>query len=417
MKKLLHTALSPNAEADDIQLAWNTLKDKSHYQTGVSLEQLQNKLATYFDNDAVWLVNSGRSALYLILKSLQLQPDDEVLVQAYTCNAVPNPVLWVGVQPRYVDIDPGTLTMSPAALIAAITPHSKVLVIQHTFGQPADLDALLDIAKAHHLFIIEDCAHALGSRYHNQLVGTFGDAAIFSFGRDKVISSIYGGVLLVNAQELKPAVAKVFETFSYPTIVWIKQQLWHPIILSWAKTTWYWFGFGRLIILLAKRWHWISLAVTAGERKGEKPDYFPARLPAALAVLALHQFNKLERLNSHRRNLAKIYHDVLNPAAAINLEQSTWLRYTLNVPNPPAMWRAFKNLGQAQGSILGDWYWQPIAPAGSDLAKLHYQSGQCPHAETAAAHSLNLPTHIDISEQQAERLAKQVAAYLQKSTV
>src|SRR3989338_1413783 len=113
--------------------------------------------------------------------------------------------------------------MSPTDIKKKISSRSKVLIIQHTFGTSAKLTELLAIAKQHQLYVIEDCAHALGARYQQQLVGTFGDAAIFSFGRDKVISSVYGGALLTKQPFTLPSLPS-------PSLFWIKQQLVHPFI-------------------------------------------------------------------------------------------------------------------------------------------------------------------------------------------
>ena len=116
---------------------------------------------------------------------------DEVLVQAFTCVAVPNSVLWAQATPVYADID-ATLNIDPIDVEKKITNRTKAIIVQHTFGIPADMDALVALAKKHNILLIEDCAHSLGATYKGKKVGTFGDAAFFSFGRDKVVSSVFG---------------------------------------------------------------------------------------------------------------------------------------------------------------------------------------------------------------------------------
>ena len=135
-KAPLVISLSPNAELDDSQLANSLLVRPAQYHTGEALNQLTEALQQYFPNGRNYLTNSGRSALYIAIKSLRLQPTDEVLIQAYTCNAVPNPVLWAGAVPRYVDIDESTLNLSIESLQNSISDRSKVIVVQHTFGYP-----------------------------------------------------------------------------------------------------------------------------------------------------------------------------------------------------------------------------------------------------------------------------------------
>lgn len=385
---MITTGLSPNIERDDVTLALHTLLQPWQWRRGYAEEKLTKALQSYFATDLIWPVNSGRTALLVLLQSLQLKSDDEVLLQAFTCNAVPNPILWTGAKPVYVDIESDTLNMSPSDLLKKITPHSKVLIIQHTFGTPAKLAELLVIAKQHHLFVIEDCAHALGARYHDQLLGTFGDAAIFSFGRDKVISSVYGGALLVRDKNF------TLPPLPYPSIFWTKQQLLHPLITAAAKKV-------RWLLPIAQKLKLISLAVSAQERRGEQPSYFPARLPNGLARLALHQLSKLDRYNQHRRTIAAYYHQQLTQPRWF--ADSIYLRYSVRVSDRPAVLAAAKQ----QGIMLGDWYDAPVVPTA-----IGYMPGSCPVAEAVSREIVNLPTHVGIHTKEANRIIEFMKPYV-----
>ncbi len=410
MKRLLATGLSPNLEKDDAVIAAGCLIAPWRYRHGDACQKLTAELENFFkpsattaDAPAIWLFNSGRSALLVCLQALNLAPNDEVLLQAFTCNAVPNPVLWAGLKPVYVDITADqSYTMDPADLERKITPRSRVLIIQHTFGRAADLDRLLVIAKKHHLIVIEDCAHTIGGQWHGQLLGTFGDAAIISFGRDKVISSVYGGALVVSNKKLLAKVAKSYAALPYPTLSWIAQQLLHPVVTYLAISAWYWSRIGQIIFWFAKRTHLLSLAVAKAERSGHKPNYFPTRLPNALAALALHQWHKLASFNNHRQQIAAIYQQQFRPTEV--LDDSVYLRYPIEVDDPKQL---IKRCSQ-NGIILGDWYDSVIAPATTNLSKLDYHLGSCPTAENAALHIVNLPTHIHVNQSSANNIIKYV---------
>ena len=172
------------------------------------IKELENVFREYQNSKYAFSFNSGRSALFTIINALDIKEGDEVLVQAFTCNAVPNPVLWAGGIPIYVDVD-DTLNIDPEDFERKITGRSRVVVIQHTFGVPAQIDKILEIAKRHNLIVIEDCAHALGATHNGKLVGTFGDIAFFSVGRDKVISSVWGGMITTNDEGLAQRVGEV----------------------------------------------------------------------------------------------------------------------------------------------------------------------------------------------------------------
>lgn len=388
---MITTGLSPNVERDDITLALTTILQPWRWRRGSAEQGLINALQNYFSTDSVWPVNAGRTALLLVLQSLHLTAADEVLLQAFTCNAVANPILWSGAKPVYVDIEANTLNMSLSDLTKKITSHSKVLIIQHTFGLPANIEALLSIARQHKLYVIEDCAHALGAKHNDQLLGTFGHAAIFSFGRDKVISSVYGGALLVQDKNF------TLPALPYPSIFWTKQQLLHPLITAAAKKM-------RWLLPIAQTLKLISLAVSAQERRGEQPSYFPARLPNGLASLALHQLSKLDRYNQHRRTIAAYYHQQLTQPRWF--ADSIYLRYSVRVSDRPAVLAAAKQ----QGIILGDWYDAPVVPTA-----IGYMSGSCPVAEAVSHEIINLPTHIGIRTKEANRIIQFMKPYVDGS--
>lgn len=405
MPKPIFTSLAPNTEADDVWLALRMLLKPWKFIKGGARKELEQKFRGWLGVQYAYAFESGRSCLYAILSSLELQPNDEVLIQAYTCVAVPNAVLWAGAKPVYVDIEEDTFNMSPSDLGKKITPHSKVLIIQHTFGLPADIENLLALAKKHSLFVIEDCAHALGAEYHWKKVGTFGNAAFFSFGRDKVISSVFGGMAVTNDEKIATRIQQFHENCKCPSRLWIFQQILHPIITSAVKITYNFGGIGKIILWLARHLHIISKAVYGVEKKGEKPAFVSRKMPNAIAKLALHQFAKLDRFNAHRQGVAKIYRHGVQ-LSGLKLPSETegtrhiFLRYTIRLANAAELLVKAKK----EKIFWGDWYRQAIAPEGVYYAKISYDPKFCPIAERSAGESLNLPTDIHIGEEEALRI-------------
>ncbi len=411
MKKTIFTSLSPNLEREDIWLATKLLFHPWRWHNSKPREAFKQAFQDLFQTKSLVITGaSGRTCLSLILSALELTPDDEVLLQAYTCVAVPNPILWQGAQPIYVDCERETLTMSVVDLRRKITPRSRVLIIQHTFGQPALLKELLTIAKEHHLFVIEDCAHALGARVDGQLLGTFGDASFFSFGRDKTLSSVFGGVALIHRKDLQKKIGALEKTLAEPATSWILQQLLHPLLTGLAKKT-YGLGLGKLLLAFGRKTHLISQPVQATEKHGGKPSFAHTRFAGVLAILALHQLRKLERFHTHRRELAEIYQVGFSQIQVQQIEtkpneEPAWLRFTLQFPKAEQALRA----GKAEGLYLGDWYTTAIAPQGVDYARICYH--ECPMAEVAAKETLNLPTDIHITREDAARLITFVQRFL-----
>jgi perosamine synthetase len=141
---------------------------------------------------------SGTAALHLGMVELGVGPGDEVIVPALTFVATANAVRYTGAMPVFVDVDPVTYTIDPAAVAAAITPRTRALVAVHLYGHPADMDSLGEIARQHRLAIVEDAAEALGSIHRGRRCGTIGDIGCFSFNGNKAITAGGGGMVIAS---------------------------------------------------------------------------------------------------------------------------------------------------------------------------------------------------------------------------
>ena len=143
-------------------------------------------------------VNSGTSALQLCLLSLGIGPGDEVIVPSFTFAATANSVCLVGAHPIFVDIDPTTYNLDPRLIENAITSRTKAIQVVHLYGLPADMKSIMTIAEKHKLLVIEDAAQAHMASIDGKPVGTFGDAAAFSFYPTKNMTSGEGGMIVVK---------------------------------------------------------------------------------------------------------------------------------------------------------------------------------------------------------------------------
>lgn len=389
-------SLSPNVQKDDVVLALKLLFQPWKWRRGRAIQQLEEKFAEYIGVKYAVSFNSGRSSLYAILKALNLPKGSDVALQAFTCNAVPNPVLWAGLNPVYADCaDDFNIEVSKVSKVYKVP---KVLILQHTFGLPAEVPADFDGV------IIEDCAHALGAEINGKKVGTFGKAAFFSFARDKVISCVYGGMAVTNDDEIGKKLLQMQKEFGQPGLFWVKQQLMHPILLHFIILPLYSFlDLGKLFLVVSQWVHLLSKAVSWQEKRGLRPDCFPRALPNALAALALHQFNKLEKFNAHRKQIAGFYYQELAGTKFVlpKRDGNIFLRFAVQHS------KAHEILYEAwhtENILLGDWYRTPVDPFDTKLEEMKYIPGSCPNAERLAKMTLNLPTHINISMNDAKRI-------------
>ena len=405
MIRPLSISLSPNTEADDVWAALCLYVQPWRWKKGEAIEQFEQEFKEYLGLSHAVSFNSGRSAFLAILDSLVLRKGDDVLIQAFTCNAVPNPILWSGLQPVYVDCQ-DDYNMSPGDLEKKITPRSRVVVVQHTFGFPADMDRILEVCKKHNLVLLEDCAHALGATYKGKKVGTFGKAAFFSFSRDKVISCVYGGMAATSDVALAGKIREFQKEAGYPSFLWIKQQVLHPWLMNLLILPTYRI-FGKYLLIVAQQIHMLSKAVHKKEKRGKQPGYFPKALPNVLAILALCQLKKVDRFNLHRRQIAALYSQALSDTS-YKLQDTKYQEGNIFLRFPVQHEKAHEIIKEARKKnlLLGDWYTTPIAPHDTQIEKLGYEWGSCPEAEKLAKTTLNLPTHIRISEKEANKVVQ-----------
>ncbi len=402
--KPISISLSPNTEKDDIALAFKLLFRPNKWKKGKEIELLEGKFKEYLGLEYAFSFNSGRSALMAILNALPLMPGDEILLQAFTCNASANPILWSGFKPVFVDCDKKTFNLDPEDLKRKITSRSRAVMVQHTFGLPANLNEILAICRQRNLLLIEDCAHSLGAEYQEQKVGTFGQVAFFSFSRDKIISSVYGGMAVTNDDRLAEKMRLFQQKVGYPSMFWIGQQLLHPVLMNWLVLPTYRL-LGKYFLVLFQRLKVLSKAVHWKEKRGLKPNYFPKRLPRALAFLALNQFKKIDKFNSYRQDLAKFYAAEL-AGTKYELPEiakgNVFLRFSIkHILAHKIIRKAWQD-----NLLLGDWYTTPIAPHDTKLEKIGYKMGSCLQAEKLAGLVLNLPTHINISMAEAHKVVE-----------
>ena len=174
------------------------------YILGPNVKALEVELAKYIGCNYTVSLNSGTDALHLALRALDIGAGDEVITTAFTFVATTEAIGIVGATPVFADINPDTFNIDPSKIEELITPKTKAILPVHLYGQPCDMDAIMDIAKRHNLYVIEDCCQAIGAEYKGKKVGTFGDIGCYSFYPTKNLGGMGdGGLITVNSENLK----------------------------------------------------------------------------------------------------------------------------------------------------------------------------------------------------------------------
>ena len=177
------------------------------YILGPHNKALESELADYVDVKHAVGLNSGTDALHLALRALDIGDGDEVISVAFTFVATTEAIGIVGAKPVFVDIDADTFNIDVEKIENAITPKTKAIIPVHLYGQPCNMEVIMDIAKRHNLYVIEDCCQAIGATFKGKMVGSFGDAGCFSFFPTKNLGAMGdGGLLTTNSQMIKDRV-------------------------------------------------------------------------------------------------------------------------------------------------------------------------------------------------------------------
>jgi dTDP-4-amino-4,6-dideoxygalactose transaminase len=183
----------------EIDSAIRRVLESDKYILGPEVSEFETEFANYLDAKYCIGVNSGTDALIMALKVLGIGIGDEVILPSHTAVATASAIKLSGAAPVFADISLNTYTLEPNSIVSAISKKTKAIIAVHLYGQPCDMDAILEIAGQYNLFVIEDCAQAHGATWRGKKVGTIGDIGCFSFYPTKNLGAIGdGGAIVTN---------------------------------------------------------------------------------------------------------------------------------------------------------------------------------------------------------------------------
>lgn len=188
---------APDIGETDIEAVANVLRTR-RLSIGPVMEAFEQSIADFVGVAHGVAVSSGTAGLHLCLRALGIGEGDEVIVPSFAFLAAGNAILYERSRPVFVEIDPRSMNLDPAKLEAAITPKTRAILVVHTFGRPADMDPILDIARKHKLAVIEDACEALGAEYRGRKAGGLGDVGVFAFYPNKPITTGEGGMVVTR---------------------------------------------------------------------------------------------------------------------------------------------------------------------------------------------------------------------------
>jgi dTDP-4-amino-4,6-dideoxygalactose transaminase len=352
----------------EIDAAIAHVLDSCQFVLGSEVAAFEQEFATYCGTAECIALNSGTSALHLALLAAGVGPGDEVITVPFTFVASVAAVCYTGAQPVLVDIDPRSFTIDPAAIEAAITPRTKAILPVHLYGQPADMDPIMEIARRHRLVVIEDAAQAHGAKYKGRPVGSIGDMACFSFYPGKNLGAYgEGGAVTTNNAEHARTIRMLRD--------WGQDRKYHHVLRGY--------------------------------------NY---RMEGFQGAILRVKLRHLEQWTEGRRAVITQYNQHLADAGVERPTEMSWARhvyhvYTLRTDERDGLQAAL----QAEGIQTGIHYPVPVhlQPAYADLG---YRRGAFPHSEAASEQVLSLPLYPELSPSAVAEVAEAVRKAVAKRT-
>lgn len=354
----------------------------------------------------------GRVAMHAILNTLKIGEGDEVVLPGYTCVMNVNPVKYLGAEPVYVDIEPNTFNMNPALLEAKITPKTKVIVAQHTYGYPCDMDAIMNIAEKRGITVIEDCCLALGSKYRGRTVGTFGAASYFSFQWNKPFTTGLGGMVITNDKQLADKLFQLQQQAVKPGIkevFMLSAQLAVYRVFIYPRTT----AFAQQVFRTLTKKGAVVGSSSSDEFNPVMANDFFKKMSHVQARTGVKQLKKLEKNIAHRKQMALLYDNLLSAKGWLVRAYDKKSMDPVMVRYPVRIKEKDKALDEAvfNGIELGSWFECPLHPIETPLQAYDYRIGMCPEAEKAGRQVVNLPLHPRVNEKTVQKTVEFITRF------
>jgi dTDP-4-amino-4,6-dideoxygalactose transaminase len=344
----------------DVDAAIQRVLDSCQFTLGAEVEAFEREFASYCGSAHGIGVNTGTSALHLALLAAGVGPGDEVVTVPFTFVATASAIDYTGATPVFVDIDPRRYTMDPQAVEAALTPRTRAIVPVHLYGQPADMDPIMEIARRHRLVVVEDACQAHGAEYKGRRVGSIGDLGCFSFYPGKNLGAYGEGGMVVTDDPERARTIRMLRD-------WGAEKKYQHVL------------------------------------KG-----FNFRLEGIQGAVLRVKLPHLERWTDARRVAAARYDALFagrGVAAPWAAPDSRHVHHLYVVRS--AQRQAWQDVLAAQGIQTGIHYPTPVhlLPAFADLG---HRAGAFPHAEWAAAEVLSLPMFPELTAAQSDEVAQAV---------
>lgn len=390
-----------NDKLGQLKKILNQVNNKSDAE--IIIKKYENKMASMIGDGYGLSFAAGRMAFFTLLKVLGVGEGDEVILLGFTCSVMPNAVLRAGAVPVFADVDLDTFGSDPHSIEKMISPRTKMIVAQHSFGIPCNIEEIVKIGRKHNIFVLEDCAITFDSSINGKKVGNYGDAAIYSTDHTKPLNTIIGGFIYTRNQDLNKSLvdmSKELSDLSYDHQVRLYNQLlyekkhYHPTHYPHLFITDHFKRFRRN----GSKTVYLEEDYTKNPSSGKNYPY-PARMPAFLAQLGLFELERWESEKKKRKRILADYLEAIKNSPLKDCIPRAYkdsrldivpLRFVYNYHD----FNRLLNIMRKYIDINLTWFKLPIICSNNNPWSLGYYEGSCRTAEKACLTIVNWPCII-----------------------
>ncbi len=347
-------------------------------------------------NENIYFYWKGRIALYALLKAMKIEKGDEVILPGYTCVVVPNAIKYLGAKPIYIDVEKTTMNPSIDHFFRAITPKTKAIITQNTFGLSTQVDEIAEMAKEKNIYSIEDCTHGFGGTFKGKPNGSYCDAAFFSTQWNKPFSTGIGGFATVNNVELLPELKKVNQSLVQPTIkdsmilsalLFARDNVLSPSNYWQLRSIYRWLSKNNLVIGSSEGKELNSVEIPK--------DYFKI-MGNVQYKKGVKNISGIYQLLEKRKKNAELYTEFLSKEKKYHVEKElhknhSFLKYPILVKERGV----FENRAINAKIDLGDWFCTPLYPVEKNFKLWDLNLSDIPVANILSKQIVNLPADTE----------------------
>lgn len=325
---------------------------------------------------------SGRMGLYSIINALGLSPDDEIIIPAFTCVAVPNAIMYANVKPIYVDISFKDFNIDAKKIEQKISKKTKAIYAQHTFGYRCNTKQLRDLANKYNLYLIEDSAHYLKK---NQIANSLADVTYFSTDRSKILNTFMGGFISTNNLKIKELLDNYYCSVNEINI-FLELRIYISFLFEIILLNKYIFVFGKYFHILLTKIRFIFFFRDELCTKLPLHYHFPSKMPYGIKELLIRQFSSVDYNLLHRKKVCYLLDKFFKKKST----DLSLLRYPVLVKDKKIIKLIFSEYD------FNIWFTSIAEGRDKNFNEIHYTPGTCPNAEYVTKYIFNFPTHLHV---------------------